>query len=150
MGAIATGGIKFLNQEFVKRLKIPEVALEAVVSREKRELERREQAYRGDRPVPEIGNRRIILVDDGLATGATMRAAVLALRQQQPAKIIIGVPVAPLDTVEKLWKEADEVICLATPEPFFAIGEWYMDFSQTSDEEVRELLARAWMQAEKG
>jgi putative phosphoribosyl transferase len=149
MGAIATGGIKFLNQEFVKRLKIPEIALEAVASRERKELERREQAYRGDRPVPEIGNRRVILVDDGLATGATMRAAVLALRQQQPAKIIIGVPVAPPDTVEELRREADEVICLATPEPFFAIGEWYMDFSQTSDEEVRELLARAWMQAEK-
>lgn len=149
MGAIATGGIKVLNQELVKNLRIPDVAIDSVVNKEKKELERREQAYRGDRPVPEIGNRRVILVDDGLATGATMRAAVLALRQQQPAKIIIGVPVAPPDAVEELRREADEVICLATPEPFFAIGSWYVNFPQTSDEEVRDLLARAWMQEEK-
>jgi predicted phosphoribosyltransferase len=98
--------------------------------------------------VPEVGNRCVILIDDGLATGATMKAAVLALRQQQPAQIIIGVPVAPPDTVEELRKEADEIICLATPEPFYAIGTWYVDFSQTSDEEVRTLLARAWRQVE--
>jgi putative phosphoribosyl transferase len=148
MGAIATGGIKVLSQELVKSLDISDAALEAVISKEKRELERREHTYRGDRPVPEVGNRCVILIDDGLATGATMKAAVLALRQQQPAQIIIGVPVAPPDTVEELRKEADEIICLATPEPFYAIGTWYVDFSQTSDEEVRTLLARAWRQVE--
>lgn len=148
MGAIATGGIKVLSQELVKSLNISAAALEAVISKEKRELERREHVYRGNRPVPEVGNRCVILIDDGLATGATMKAAVLALRQQQPAQIIIGVPVAPPDTVEELRKEADEIICLATPEPFYAIGTWYVDFSQTSDEEVRTLLARAWRQVE--
>jgi putative phosphoribosyl transferase len=150
MGAIATGGIKILNQDLVKGLNISDAALEAVMSREKRELERREHAYRGDRPVPEVGDRCVILIDDGLATGATMRAAILALRQQRPAQIIVGVPVAPLDTVEELRKEADEVICLATPDPFFAIGTWYVNFSQTSDEEVHDLLACAWRQAETG
>ncbi|MGR6034054.1 MAG: phosphoribosyltransferase [Candidatus Nitrosoglobus sp.] len=148
MGAIAAGGTKVLNQDLVKSLNISDAALEAVISKEKRELERREHTYRGDRPVPEVGNRCVILIDDGLATGATMKAAVLALRQQQPAQIIIGVPVAPPDTVEELRKEADEIICLATPEPFYAIGTWYVDFSQTSDEEVRTLLARAWRQVE--
>jgi putative phosphoribosyl transferase len=148
MGAIAAGGTKVLNQDLVKSLNISDAALEAVISKEKRELERREHTYRGDRPVPEVGNRCVILIDDGLATGATMKAAVLALRQQQPAQIIIGVPVAPPDTAEELRKEADEIICLATPEPFYAIGTWYVDFSQTSDEEVRTLLARAWRQVE--
>lgn len=146
MGAIATGGMRILNQELVEGLNIPEAALEAVVNKEKRELERRERAYRGDRPVPKIRNRYIILIDDGVATGATMRAAVSALRQQQPMQIIIGTPVAPPDAVDKLEQEANEVICLATPEPFFAIGRWYVSFPQTSDGEVRTLLARAWEQ----
>lgn len=150
MGAIATGGSQFLNQDLVASAGISEAVIEAVAKREKKELERREQAYRGPRPVPEVRERCIILIDDGLATGATMRAAVLALRSQQPGRIVIGVPVAPPDTVAELRAEADEVVCLATPEPFFAIGKWYLDFSQTSDEEVRELLARAWQQREPG
>src|SRR5699024_42007 len=150
MGAIATGGIRILNQELVEGLNISDAALEAVVNKEKRELERREHAYRGDRPAPEIRNRCIILIDDGVATGATMRAAVSALRQQQPMQIIIGTPVAPPDAVENHKQEANEVICLATPERFFAIGRWYVSFLQSSDEEVRTLLARAWGQAEAG
>ena len=148
MGAIATGGIRILNQELVEGLNISDAALEAVVNKEKRELERREHAYRGDRPAPEIRNRCIILIDDGVATGATMRAAVSALRQQQPMQIIIGTPVAPPDAVENLKQEANEVICLATPEGFSAIGHWYISFPQTSDEEVRALLDQAWGQVE--
>ncbi|QBQ53140.1 phosphoribosyltransferase [Nitrosococcus wardiae] len=146
MGAIASGGITYLNQDLAESLRISDSAIDGVASREKKELERREQAYRGHRPIPEVRNRCVILIDDGLATGATMRAAVLALRQRQPGRIVIGVPVAPADTVENLRAEADEVICLATPEPFLAIGKWYEDFSQTSDEEVRDLLTRAWQQ----
>lgn len=149
MGAIASGGIKYLNQDLVSSLRISDSVIDRVVSREKKELERREQAYRGQRPVPEVRHHCVVLIDDGLATGATMRAAVLALRQRQPGRIVIGVPVAPADTVEKLRAEADEVICLATPEPFLAIGQWYRDFSQTSDEEVRDLLVRAWQQREQ-
>lgn len=144
MGAVATGGIKVLNQALIQNLNISETVIDSVVDKEREELERRERVYRGKRPAPEINNRRIILIDDGLATGATMRAAVSALQQQKPASIIVAIPVAPPDTVEKLRKEADEVICLATPESFFAIGTWYEDFSQTSDEEVGDLLARAW------
>lgn len=144
MGAVATGGIKVLNQALIQNLNISEAVLDSVVDKERKELERRERVYRGERPAPEINNRWIILVDDGLATGATMQAAVSALQQQKPAGIIVAIPVAPPDTVEKLRKEVDEVICLATPESFFAIGAWYEDFSQTSDEEVGGLLARAW------
>lgn len=144
MGAVATGGIKVLNQALIKNLNISEIVLDSVVDKERKELERRERVYRGELPAPEINNRRIILIDDGLATGATMRAAVSALQQQKPASIIVAIPVAPPDTVEKLRKEADEVICLAAPEAFFAIGTWYEDFSQTSDEEVGDLLVRAW------
>lgn len=147
MGAVATGGTKFLNPALIQN--ISEAALNSVVAKETKELERRERAYRGDRPVPAIEGRWIVLIDDGLATGATMRAAVSALRQQKPAGIVIGVPVAPPDTVEELREEADEVACLATPEPFIAIGKWYEDFAQTSDEEVGDLLARAWRPADK-
>lgn len=144
MGAIALGGVKVMNSDVVEAGSISEAAIEAVVRRERAELERRQRAYRGDRPAPRVEGRCVILVDDGLATGATMRAAVQAVRHQQPARIVVAVPVAPPDTIAALRGEADEVVCLATPEPFMAIGGWYEDFPQTSDDEVRELLARAW------
>ncbi len=150
MGAVATGGIKVLNHLLIQKLSISDAVLNLAIDKEKKELKRREQVYRGERPIPEVSGRWVILIDDGLATGATMRAAVSALRQQKPAGIIIGIPVAPIDTVEELRKEADEVVCLATPEPFSAIGKWYEDFSQTSDEEVSNLLARVWQPAKEG
>jgi putative phosphoribosyl transferase len=149
MGALASGGSKVMNQELVESLRLSEATLQAVINEEEQELERRERAYRGNRPPPDVQDRRVILVDDGLATGATMRVAIAALRQQQPARIIVAIPVAPSSTVEKLRQEADEVFCLATPEPFFAIGRWYVDFSQTSDEEVRDLLDQAWHESEE-
>lgn len=143
MGAIATGGVRVLNDEVVGGLDIPPRAIDAVAQEEQRELERREQEYRGPRPAPEVRGRTVVIVDDGLATGSTMRAAVAALRQQQPNRIVVAVPVAPPSTCQELRAEADEVVCLATPEPFSAVGLWYRDFSETSDAEVRDLLARA-------
>src|SRR5437899_9362877 len=130
MGAVATGGLRVLNDEIVHGLGIPEVEIDAVVARELQELARRERLYRGDRPPPDVGGRTVILVDDGLATGATMRAAVQALRQQQPARIVVAVPTASPDTCEALRAEADDVTCAMTPEPFFAVGHWYDDFPQ--------------------
>ncbi len=144
MGAIASGGIRLLNADIVSSLQIPDRAIEAVTEREKQELERRERAYRGGRPPPAVEGRCVILVDDGVATGATMRAGIAALRQRRPARIVVAVPVAPADTVDLLQREADEVVCLETPEPFMAIGCWYVRFPQLSDEEVHEYLARAW------
>jgi putative phosphoribosyl transferase len=143
MGAIASGGVRVLNRELTERLGIGPEAVEAVAERERVELERRARAYRGDRPPPELKGRRVILVDDGLATGATMRAAVSALRGLAPQRVVVAVPLAPADTLPALRREADEVVCLETPEPFLAIGRWYGAFPQTSDEEVRELLSRA-------
>ena len=140
MGAVATGGIRVLNDEIVRGLGISEHQIDAVVARELQEVARRERLYQGDRPPPDVAGRTIILVDDGLATGATMRAAVAALRQQRPARIVIAVPTASPDTSEALKAEADDVICTITPEPFFAVGHWYDDFTQTTDEEVRGLL----------
>jgi predicted phosphoribosyltransferase len=142
MGAVATGGVRVLNDEIVRGLGISEDEIDAAVAREQQELGRREQLYRGSRPTPDVAGRTVILVDDGLATGATMRAAVVALRQQHPARIIVAVPTASPDTCEALKAEADDVICAMTPEPFFAVGHWYEDFTQTTDEKVRELLAR--------
>jgi predicted phosphoribosyltransferase len=142
MGAVATGGVRVLNDEIVRGLGISEREIDAVVARELQELARRERLYRGDRPPPDVAGRTVILADDGLATGATMRAAVAALRLQQPARIVIAVPTASPDTCEALKAEADDVVCAITPEPFFAVGHWYEDFAQTSDDEVRELLAR--------
>jgi putative phosphoribosyl transferase len=144
MGAIASGGITVFNSELVSRLHIGPELIEAAIKREQQELERREQAYRGNHPPPVVENRHVILVDDGLATGASMRAAVAALRQRNPASIIVAIPVAPPDTVAMLKEEADEVICLAMPEPFSAVGRWYRDFSQTSDEDVKSLLESVW------
>src|SRR5262249_29265257 len=129
MGAIATGGLLVLNEEVVRGLRIPPHVIQAVAAREQQELERRERLYRGDRPPPEVRGRTMILVDDGLATGATMRAAAAALRQQQPDRLIIAVPVAARSTCEELRDVANEVICAVTPEPFYAVGLWYEDFS---------------------
>lgn len=143
MGAIATGGVRVLNQEVMSYIDLPDEAIEAVTNREQEELERRERLYRGDRAAPEVRGRTVILVDDGLATGSTMRAAAVALRQMHPAKIVVAVPVAALETCDDFRNEVDEVVCAVTPEPFMAVGVWYSDFSQTSDEEVRELLERA-------
>ncbi len=142
MGAVATGGVRVLNEEIVQRLGIPEYVIDAAVAREQQEVARRERLYRGGRPPPEVRGRTVILVDDGLATGATMRAAVMALRQLQPARIVVAVPTASSETCSELKAEVDKVICAMTPEPFLAVGHWYEDFSQTTDEEVRDLLAR--------
>ena len=142
MGAVATGGVRVLNDEIVRGLGISDHEIDAAEARELQELARRERLYRGDRPPPDVAGRTVILVDDGLATGATMRAAIHALRQQQPARIVVAVPTASPDTSEALKADADDVICAMTPEPFFAVGHWYEDFTQTTDDEVRELLAR--------
>ena len=146
MGAIATGGVGVLNEPVVRGLGIPQSVISAAMEREQRELDRRERAYRGERPAPDVRGKTVILVDDGLATGATMRAAVAALRQQQTKRIIVAVPVAAPETCEELRAEVDEIVCLETPEPFYAVGLWYEDFSQTTDEEVCGLLDRARQQ----
>jgi putative phosphoribosyl transferase len=140
MGASASGNVKVLNDPIINALGISPAAIEAAAAKEEREIERREWLYRGDRPSLAVENRTIILIDDGLATGSTMRAAVLALRRQHPASIVVAVPVAAASTCEDLKHEVDEIICLLTPENFFAVGEWYEDFSQITDEEVQELL----------
>ncbi len=142
-GAIASGGVRVLNQDVMRALPNANETIESITARETAELERREQSYRDGRPAPELRNRVVILVDDGLATGATMRAAVKALRQRGVAKIVVAVPVGPPDTCREFEDEADETICASTPEFFQAVGQYYDDFSQTSDEEVRELLGRA-------
>src|ERR1700704_2206371 len=142
MGAVATGGVRVLNDEVVRALRIPDYVIDAVAAWEQQELARRERAYRGDRPEPNVRDRTVILVDDGLATGATMLAAIKALREQQPAQIVVAVPTASPKTCEEMRAEVDDVICAITPEPFHAVGLWYQDFSQTTDEEVRDLLSR--------
>lgn len=144
MGAIASGGVCVLNPDIVAALNIGKDDIDDVAAAERQELERRERSYRGRQPVPKIENCQVILVDDGLATGASMLAAVSGLRQRKPASIVVAVPVAPAETVQRLQQEADDVICLATPEPFSAVGYWYQDFPQTSDDEVKSLLAYAW------
>ena len=143
MGAIATGGVRVLNEEVVEALRIPEEVIAVAAAREQQELRRRERLYRDDRPGPQVRGRTIILIDDGLATGSTMRAAAAALRQQQPACLIVAVPTAAPETCAEFQAEVDEVICATTPDPFYAVGLWYEDFSQTTDEEVRDLLERA-------
>jgi putative phosphoribosyl transferase len=143
MGAIASGGVRVLNEDVVRSLRIPGQVIDAVAANEQKELERRERAYRGDAPPLDVRGRTVILVDDGLATGSTMRAAVAALRQQQPARLVVAVPIASESTCNALRPEVDEIICAKTPEPFYAVGLWYEDFSQTTDGEVRDLLQRA-------
>jgi len=142
-GAIASGGVRVLNEDVVRAIPYATEAIEAVTAKETTELQRREQIYREGRPAPELRNKVAILVDDGLATGATMRAAVKALRQRGAAKIVVAVPVGPPDTCGKIAQEADEAICLCTPPFFQAVGQYYDDFSQTSDDDVRQLLSRA-------
>jgi putative phosphoribosyl transferase len=143
MGAIATGGVRVLNLDVVRYLGISDEVIELVAEAEERELRRRERAYRDDRPAPDVRGGTVILVDDGLATGSTMRAAVRALQKLLPAKIVVAVPVAAQQTCDELKREVDEVVCAETPEPFRGVGLWYEDFSQTTDEEVRSLLAHA-------
>ena len=143
MGAIATGGVRVVNRDVVDVLRIPADVLDRAAAAEMRELERRDRSYRGDRPAPQVTGRTVILVDDGLATGSTMRAAVAALRQQGPSRVVVAVPVAAPSTCDEFRREVDEIVCVATPEPFHAVGRFYDDFSQTTDEEVRELLATA-------
>ena len=143
MGAIATGGIRVLNRDIVAYLAIPQRVIDAVALQEQQELERRERLYRGDRPAPEVRGMTVILVDDGLATGSTMRAAIAALKKLEPGHIVVAVPVAPTSAIRELENEADEVVCVFAPEPFDGVGRWYQDFSQTTDQEVRSLLDRA-------
>lgn len=140
MGAIAEGGVRVLDQHLIGRLQIPQNLVEQISSRERLELDRRDRLYRGGRPLPSVHNRVVVIVDDGLATGSTMEAAVIALRQLEPARIIVAVPVGARETCERLRRRADEVVCPATPEPFSAVGLWYEDFSQTTDEDVRRFL----------
>jgi predicted phosphoribosyltransferase len=142
MGAIATGGVRQVNRDVVDALGIPGHVIDAVAEREQRELDRREHAYRGNRAPVLLTGRTVILVDDGLATGSTMRAAVMAARQQQPARVIVAVPVGAASTCADLAGEADGVVCLRTPEPFVAVGLWYRDFTPTTDHEVRTLLGK--------
>jgi putative phosphoribosyl transferase len=141
MGAIASGGVRVLNVELIHSLGISRQAVEAVIAEEQAELARRERAYRGGRPPLDVRGRTTILVDDGLATGSTMRAAAQALRQQQASRIVVAVPIAPPETCAEFEREVDEIVCALTPEPFYAVGFWYQDFSQTTDEEVHDLLA---------
>jgi putative phosphoribosyl transferase len=143
LGAIASGGVRVLNEELVRQLRIPASTLEAVTTREEAELRRRETAYRGSRAREPVAGRTVILVDDGLATGASMKAAVSALRREMPAGIVVAVPVAAADTCDEFRGDVDDVICAVTPEPFMAVGAWYQDFTQTTDAEVRMLLEEA-------
>jgi putative phosphoribosyl transferase len=142
MGAIASGGVRVLDRDLMRIARVSEEDLRRVTAQERVELERRERQYRGDRPFPNIGNKTVILVDDGLATGSTMRAAVAALKEEGPARIIVAVPVAAPETCDAFRDVADGIVCAETPEPFRAVGHWYEDFSQTTDDEVHELLDR--------
>jgi putative phosphoribosyl transferase len=143
MGAIASGGVRLIDDSLVRQFGISDADIAAVTATEEAELERRERQYRGDRPFPDVTGLTVILVDDGLATGSSMRAAVAALRLEHPARIVVAVPIAPPETCAALRKEAEDVVCALTPEPFFAVGLWYQDFTQTTDDEVRDLLERA-------
>jgi putative phosphoribosyl transferase len=147
MGAVADGGVRVLNDDVVQQLSISEQVIAATAARETAELARRARLYRGDLPPPDVEGRVAILVDDGLATGATMRAAIAALLRQRPARIVVAVPAAAPDTCARLEREADEIMCDITPEPFVAVGHWYEDFVQTTDGEVRDLLAKARLPA---
>jgi putative phosphoribosyl transferase len=143
MGAIASGGVRVINEELVNYLGIPDEVIDAIAAVEQRELERRAVAYRDDRPQPEVTDRIAILIDDGLATGSTMRAAAASLRLQKPRRIVVAVPVSSPETCDEFRREVDEIVCGVTPQHFQGVGLWYDDFSQTSDEEVRDLLKRA-------
>jgi predicted phosphoribosyltransferase len=143
MGAIATGGVRVLHQAIIRELGIPQETIDRVTESEAKELERRQHLYRSDKPLPAVQGRVVIIIDDGLATGSTMKAAVAALRQQHPKRLVVAVPTAPAETCQELRQMADEVVCLVSPEPFYAVGGSYVDFRQTTDEEVRDLIKRA-------
>ena len=143
IGAIASGGVKVLNEDIVRYLNIPNTLIDAVAQRELRELERREREYRGKRPPLELKDHIVIIIDDGLATGASMRAAIVGVRAHAPAQIVAAVPTAALETCKALEPEVDQIICASTPEPFYGVGRWYEDFSATTDDEVRLLLEEA-------
>lgn len=143
LGAIASGGVRVLNQDVVRALRIDEASIDAIAAREQVELERREKLYRGDRQLPAVAQRTVILVDDGLATGATMRAAVQSLRQLGPRRLVVAVPTGAPETCADLEREVDELLCLITPEPFYGVGLWYDHFTQTPDAEVTRLLREA-------
>lgn len=143
MGALASGGVRIINQQIVNEIKIPDEVIARVAAQEQRELERRENMYRGDEPFPELTGRKVILVDDGLATGATMSAAVIAVRHKNPQEIVIAVPVAAPETYQQLQPKVDKMVCIATPSQFYSVGMWYEDFPQTTDAEVHELLNKA-------
>ena len=143
MGAIASGGIQVLNDSVIRRAGISESQIEDVAQKEKEELKKREKAYRGARPDIDLHGKTVLLVDDGLATGASMRAAISALQEHEPKKIIVAVPTAPSDTCQEFEPEVDQIICLRTPTPFWGVGGSYQNFSQTTNEEVRELLNKA-------
>ncbi|MDM9381352.1 phosphoribosyltransferase [Chlorogloeopsis sp. ULAP01] len=149
MGAIAAGGIRVLNYDVISWLGISSKTIDEVATKELRELQRRDHVYRGERPPLDVRNRIVILLDDGIATGSTIRAAIAILRQQHPQRIVVAVPVAPLATCQELQTEVEEIVCLSTPEPLYAIGLWYENFSQTTDEEVRELLARQFAASDR-
>jgi predicted phosphoribosyltransferase len=149
MGAIATGGVRIVNREVVDALGIEAEAIEAVAREEQRELERREKAYRGDVPAPKLEGKTVILIDDGIATGSTMLAAVAAARQLKATHIVVAVPTVAASTHEKMREVADKVIALLVPEEFYAVGQWYENFAQTTDDEVRELLARTTPRVER-
>jgi len=141
-GAIASGGMRYLDREIVEAAQIPEAEIESIAERERRELERRESAYRGRRAPLSVEGQTVILVDDGIATGASMEVAIMAVRRMKPARIVVATPVAPVSTCNRLRREVDDVVCVHRPVSFFAIGEFYEDFSQVSDEEVKELVRR--------
>jgi putative phosphoribosyl transferase len=150
MGALASGGARVLSDDVISSLGISESAIDAVAAEEQRELHRRERLYRGQLPPLDVKTRTVILVDDGLATGSTMRAAISGLKQLSPRRIVVGVPIAAPETCHELSREVDEMVCAATPQPFYAVGLWYEDFSQTTDAEVRQLLeARRGRSAEQ-
>lgn len=149
MGAIGSGGVRFMNTDVVESLNIAPNAILRVADREQRELERRERYYRDDRPLPTIEGRTVILVDDGIATGASMWAAVMVVRQQRPAQIVVAVPVASPHVCDEFARVVDDMACILTPEPMGAVGMWYQDFSQTTDAEVRDLLQQAFAASEQ-
>jgi predicted phosphoribosyltransferase len=142
-GAIASGGVRVLNPDVVRAAALDQARIDAVAAREQAELERREKAYRGDSPPLELAGKTVIVVDDGLATGASMRTAIRSLEAHRPARVVMAVPTAPRSTCHDLEREVDEAVCLMTPEMFFGVGQWYTDFSQTTDEEVLEALRKA-------
>jgi len=147
MGAIASGGVRVVNHDIVQQLFISPATLESVTHKEQQELQRRDQLYRNNLPAPAIAGKTVIIVDDGLATGATMKVAIEVLRQAKAAHIIVAVPVGAPDTCRELAALVDKVICLFSPEPFYSVGQWYIDFSQTSDKEVQQLLAHSTHQS---